>query len=74
MKRTLRILGLVSGDDMKTIVSILPETIGYFIQRKTYNEYYIKEYDHLFTIEELDKLSKEFDIRMDCEFITIDVL
>ena len=74
MKRNIRFRdGVVGGFEKEGIVDILPQLESSFTQRKTYFEFFFKETEVEFTLEQLDKLSQEFKITMDYEDITIEI-
>jgi len=74
MKRNIRFSdGVIGGVEKEMIVDILPQLEGSFRQRKTYFEYYFKDTEVEITLEQLDKLSDEFRIKIDFEDITIEV-
>lgn len=73
MKRKLEFQsGIVWGDDMRTVVWIIPSIENEFSSRKGFDEYYITyglEID--FDIDMIDKLSNEFHIQIWYETIKI---
>jgi hypothetical protein len=74
MKRNIRFSdGVIGGVEKEMIVDILPQLEGSFRQRKTYFEYYFDDTEVEITLEQLDKLSDEFRIKIDFEDITIEV-
>lgn len=74
MKRNIRFSdGVIGGVEKEIIVEILPQLEGSFRQRKTYFEYYFDDTEVEITLEQLDKLSDEFRIKIDFEDITIEV-
>jgi hypothetical protein len=74
MKRNIRFSdGVIGGVEKEMIVEILPQLEGSFRQRKTYFEYYFDDTEVEITLEQLDKLSDEFRIKIDFEDITIEV-
>jgi len=73
MKRIIQFKdGIIGGDIVTDVLAILPQLEGSFTQRKTYFEYYFKETEVELTLEQLDKLSNEFRIKIDFDTITID--
>jgi len=74
MKRNIRFSdGVIGGFEKEIIVDILPQLEDSFTQRKTYFEYYFKDTEVEITLEQLDKLSDEFRIKIDFEDITIEI-
>jgi hypothetical protein len=74
MKRNIRFSdGVIGGVEKEMIVEILPQLEGSFRQRKTHFEYYFDDTEVEITLEQLDKLSDEFRIKIDFEDITIEV-
>lgn len=72
MKRIVRFnSGIIDGDEMTTVVDILPQLEGNFRQRKTYFEYYFDEQEVELSIEDIDRLSNNFSIKIDYENLTI---
>lgn len=73
MKRKLGFQsGIVWGDDMRTVVWIIPSIENEFSSRKGFDEYYVAyglEID--FDIDMIDKLSNEFHIQIWYETIKI---
>lgn len=73
MKRTITISrGIISGYDKDIIVNILPELLNSFRQRKKFYEYYFDPIEIEITLEELDKLSSEFIIKLYYDELIID--
>ncbi len=75
MKRTIRFQdSIVGGEDKLSIVEILPQVKDSFRQRKTYFEYYFNEIEIEISLEQLDKLSQEFPIKINYdEIIVLDI-
>lgn len=72
MKRIIRFQeSVISGEDKLFIVEILPQIKDSFRQRKTYFEYYFNETEIEITLEQLDKLSNKFAIKVNFDSIII---
>lgn len=56
--------GIVSGDDMRDLLEILPELESSFTQRKGFDEYYFNSKPIQLDISHLGQLSSMFSIRM----------
>ena len=73
MKRIIQFKdGIIGGVVAQEVLTILPQLESSFTQRKTYFEYYFKATEVELTLEQLDKLSNEFRIKIDFDTITID--
>ena len=72
MKRRIRFQeSIIGGEDKLSIVKILPQINDSFRQRKTYFEYYFSETEIEITLEQLDKLSNKFAIKVNFNDIVI---
>lgn len=72
MKRTIKFQdSIIGGEDKLSIIEILPQLKDSFRQRKTYFEYYFSEIEIEITLEQLDKLSNEFTIKINFDEIII---
>ena len=66
MKRELIILQwIIEWDNMREIIKILPDLTDKFKSRKGYDEYYFYwDNKREFTLDEIEKLSEEFTIKI----------
>lgn len=64
--------GIVSGDDMRDLLEILPELESSFTQRKSFDEYYFNSKSIQLDINQLEHLSNMFLIRMNFAEITLE--
>ena len=72
MKRTIEINdGVIAGWDMENIVNIIPQLKDSFRQRKSFNEYYFDETEVDVNMEQLEVLSKKYDIKIGSDFLQI---
>lgn len=64
--------GIVWGDDMRTVVGIIPSIEKEFTSRKWFDEYYVTSWLLIdFDIEMVDKLSNEFSLKIWYDTITV---
>jgi hypothetical protein len=74
MKRIIELnQGIIRGEEMQSIVEIIPQLELSFDQRKQYFEYYFKETEVELTLDQIDRLSSEFSIKIGFESLTINV-
>ena len=72
MKRIIRFnQGIIGGDNKEDLVEILPQLESSFKQRKTYHEYYFTDTEVELSLEEVDKISKEFTTLLNYEKLII---
>lgn len=72
MKRKLRFNeGIISGDDMRDAIEILPELEPNFRQRKQFDEYYFDSMVVELNLEKLEHLSNMFSIRLNYDEIIL---
>ncbi len=72
MKRKIRLSsGIIGGTDMLSLVEILPQLKDSFRQRKEFFEYYFDETEVTLSLEDIDKLSNDFEITIGCEELII---
>jgi hypothetical protein len=65
MKRLVTIQdGVIGGVEKELIEKLLPQLIGSFRQRKEYFEYYFNETEVEITLDDIERLSKEFTIEI----------
>lgn len=63
MKRKIRLSsGIIGGTDMLSLVEILPQLKESFRQRKEFFEYYFDETEVTLSLEDIDKVSNNFEI------------
>lgn len=63
--------GIVSGDLRDAVLEIFPELAPQFEQRKQFFEYYFEPIEVELSIEQLDRLSKEFRVQISWDEIKI---
>lgn len=75
MKRKIRFnQGIIGGVEKDTVVDILPQLEPHFRQRKTYYEYYFDDGVEVeLSLEDIDKLSSEFAIKLNWDGLKIEV-
>lgn len=75
MKKTISFNdGIIVGDDMRLLDSVLYESIHiHFKQRKDYDEYCFQSFKYDFSIEEFEALSNVFILEVSCDSIVIKV-
>ena len=72
MKRKIRLSeGIIYGTDMLSLVEILPQLKESFRQRKEFFEYYFDETEVTLSLEDIDKLSNDFEITIGYEELII---
>ena len=72
MKRKIRLSsGIIGGPDMLSLVEILPQLKESFRQRKEFFEYYFDETEVTLSLEDIDKLSNDFEITIRYEELII---
>ena len=72
MKREFRFAwGIVAGDLRDAVLEIIPELAPQFEQRKQFFEYYFEPIEVELSIEQLDRLSKEFRVQISWNEIEI---
>jgi sialic acid synthase SpsE len=74
MKRIIQLSqGIIRGNEVQSILEILPQLESSFTQRKTYFEYNFEDTEVELTLEQIDKLSKDFGIEIGFGSLTINV-
>lgn len=74
MKRILKFSeGIISGDDMRDAIEILPELEPNFRQRKQFDEYYFDSIEVELNLEKLEHLSNMFSVKLNYDEITLEV-
>ena len=74
MKRIIQLSqGIIRGEEVQSILEILPQLEPSFTQRKEFFEYYFEETEVELTLEQIDKLSKDFGIEIGFDSLTINV-
>ena len=63
--------GIVAGDLRDAVLEIIPELAPQFEQRKQFFEYYFEPIEVELSIEQLDRLSKEFRVQISWNEIEI---
>jgi len=63
--------GIVAGDLRDAVLEIFPELAPQFEQRKQFHEYYFEPIEVEASIEQLDRLSKEFYVQLSWNEIKI---
>ena len=72
MKREFRFAwGIVIGEIRDAVLEIIPELAPQFEQRKQFFEYYFEPIEVELSIEQLDRLSKEFRVQISWDEIKI---
>lgn len=72
MVRTIELeSGIVSGDDKRALVQVIPEAETAFTGRKTYDEYYFKPLEVNVTAEQIDLLSLRWKITIGYDTIVV---
>jgi hypothetical protein len=72
MKRVVRISqGVVGGVEKELIESIVPQLEGSFRQRKEFFEFYFDEKEVELSLENIDELSSEFQIKLNWDELEI---
>ena len=72
MKRIIKFNhGIIGGDDKEDLVEILPQLESSFRQRKRYFEYYFDAIEVELSLEDVDKISKEFTTLLNYEELII---
>ena len=72
MKREIRFTrGIIFGETRDAVLEILPELAPQFTQRKHFFEYYFEPIQVEVSIEQLDRLSKEFNVTISWDEIKI---
>jgi|LakMenEpi03Aug12_release.lakeMendotaPanAssembly.Ray.scaffolds.fasta_scaffold2320006_1 hypothetical protein len=73
MKRTLTFNeGIISGDIVRDIIEIIPESEPMFTQRKTYDEYYTNSLKVTVDLETIEKLNEAcYGVEITPEYIKI---
>jgi hypothetical protein len=71
MKRILELDGIVDGDTKTDLVEMFSELENSFTQRKSFYEYYYQQNEIELTIDKIDKLSKDYEIRIDFDSVKI---
>jgi hypothetical protein len=72
MKREFRFAwGIVIGEIKDAVLEIFPELAPQFKQRKQFFEYYFEPIEVEASVEQLDRLSKEFYVRISWDEIKI---
>jgi hypothetical protein len=74
MVREIRIdQGIIGGFEKELIEKILPQLIGSFRQRKEFWEYYFDPKQVELSLEDLDNLSNEFQIKINFDELIINI-
>jgi len=74
MVREVRInQGVIGGFDKELIEKILPKLLGSFTQRKQFHEYYFKPKSIEITLEDLENISKEFEVELNWTELIINI-
>jgi hypothetical protein len=74
MVREIRIdQGIIGGFEKELIEKILPQLIGSFRQRKEFWEYYFDPKQVEISLEDLDNLSNEFQIKINFDELIINI-
>jgi len=63
--------GIIGGEEAYTLIDILPQLEKSFTQRKHFHEYYFTPIEVELSLEDIDKLSKEFTIYLNYEELVI---
>lgn len=63
--------GIVRGEIRDAVLEIFPELAPQFEQRKQFFEYYFEPIDVEASVEQLDRLSKEFHVRLSWDEIKV---
>jgi hypothetical protein len=72
MKRTIEINdAVVAGWEMENIVNIIPQLKDSFRQRQQFNEYYFDPTQVDITMDQLEELSKEYDLKLGTTWLRI---
>ena len=72
MKRTLQLDGIVTGNFMRDVIEIFPETKNSFRQRKTYDEYYYDETVVEVDLERIESVNDYYLITFSKDYIRIE--
>ena len=74
MKRLVTIKdGVIGGVEKELIEKLLPQLVGSFRQRKEFFEYYFDEKMVEFTLDDIERLSKEFIIEISWTELVIEI-
>lgn len=74
MKRLVTIKdGVIGGVEKELIEKLLPQLVGSFRQRKEFFEYYFDETMVEFTLDDIERLSKEFIIEISWTELVIEI-
>jgi hypothetical protein len=74
MKRLVTIKdGVIGGVEKELIEKLLPQLVGPFRQRKEFFEYYFDETIVEFTLDDIERLSKEFIIEISWTELIIEI-
>jgi len=72
MKRKIEFnQGIIGGDEADSLIDILPQLKNSFTQRKQYYEYYFTPTEVELSLEDIDELSNQFIIVLNCEELII---
>ena len=72
MKRTIEINeGIIAGHDVDNIIDLIPQLKDSFRQRQQFNEYYFDETEVDITMDQLEELSKEYDLKLGTTWLRI---
>ena len=63
--------GVIGGVEKELIENILPQLVGSFKQRKEFFEYYFNEKEVELSLEDIDRLSSEFEIKLTYDELVI---
>lgn len=72
MKRTLELEGIITGELMRDIIKIFPETKDSFTQRKNYDEYYYDETVVEVDLERIERVNDYYLITFSQNYIRIE--
>ena len=72
MKKLIRInQGVIGGVEKELLEDILPQLVGSFRQRKEFFEFHFNEKEIELSLEDIDKLSSEFQIKLNWDELEI---
>ncbi len=70
--------GIVGGHDQRVFLEVFPELASRFTRRYNFDEFYFQSFQEYesekidsFSLEQLDKISREFRIEMDADYLVI---
>jgi len=65
--------GVIGGEDMQAVLSVLPQLESSFKQRKEFWEFYFSEVEVELSIEDIEQLSDLFIIKISFEQLVIQI-